>query len=54
MLLLTFERDGKYLVKDLKEVNPAIQLHTISNIQADSFGEFMLLLGLKRIERLSV
>eukprot|EP00042_Codosiga_hollandica_P048981 m.559834 g.559834 ORF g.559834 m.559834 type:complete len:642 (+) comp57781_c0_seq3:539-2464(+) len=35
MLLITFEREGKYLVKDFKEHNPAIYLHTITDIHAE-------------------
>jgi hypothetical protein len=35
MLLITFEKDGKYIVKDFKEHNPAILLHTITQIHAE-------------------
>ncbi len=35
MLLITYEREGKYVVKDSKEHLAAIPLHTISNIHAE-------------------
>lgn len=44
MLLMTVEREGRYLLRETREVTPVVKINNITDIRGETNGELVVLM----------